>query len=211
LDASLLLIVGEMGGDAMRVRVLCCAAAVGVAGAARGQSNATFLIEVSNVVTPSSPEATVSLFAAWDEPSPGDFVFGGTNLDMVAWDGEWTAVIPRLLFTCGCYGTTRGNRIDGLSIGQIHLPPMVPGRPGNPIHLYDFMWVATDFTPRSVPLHTENTRQFRVSPAAGGVTIDLMATFRPGSASIRVVPGVGGAPLLVIGGLAFGRQRRRKE
>lgn len=195
----------------MRYDVLSCAAVVAVAGGASGQSNATFRLKVSNVVTPSNPEATVSVFAAWEQGAPGEFVFTGANLDLVAGDGEFSDVEIILQLTCMCGGTTLGNRVNGLSIGQIHLPPVLVGLPDNPIHLYDIKWTATDFTPRTVGLNTENTVQFRVAPAPGGATIDLMATFRPGSGSIRVVPGVGGVGLLALGGAMVGLARCRRR
>jgi MYXO-CTERM domain-containing protein len=179
----------------------------GLAAAASAQpSNATFIIEASNDVSPGTPTTTITVSAAWDEQM--EHVFSGANYDLVASDGEFTSADLILMFTGNNPGTPAGSRVNGASIGQIHLPPAVPGMQGNPMALASYDWTTTDFTPRTVNLSTENTTQFRVTPLPGGTTIDLLGGFTAGSGSFNVVPAPSALALLGLGGLVAARRRR---
>jgi MYXO-CTERM domain-containing protein len=185
-------------------------ALLGVAGlaavASAQPSNARFIITSSNDVDPMNPTTTIQVLAAWDETM--EHVFSGTNYDLVASDGEFTSASLDLMFTGNNAGTPAGNRVNGASIGQIHLPPAVPGQQGNPIALASYEWTTTDFTPRTVDLSTENTTQFRVTPLPGGLTISLINSFTAGSGSFNVTPAPSALALLGLGGLVAARRRR---
>lgn len=188
------------------------AAAVGIAGSASGQSNATFLIEVSNVVTPSSPEATVEVWGIWEDLGPPmsnmSHVFIGADYDLVADEGEFTSAIIDLVFTGNTAGSPMGNRVTGAALGQLHLPLVANAVFDNPILLAHYTWQTTDFRTRRVGLVTEGTSDIRVAGFISLLPISLISTFTPGSGRIEVVPAGGSVPLLVLGCVAAAHRGR---
>jgi len=193
------------------MRRLSSVGVLAAAGTVCAQSNPAYVIEVSNPVSPTSPTTTLSVYAAWDQPAPGDFVFGAGGYDLAADDGLFTGIEP-ILGLCnnnaGC-GQIRGNRIDGMVTGQLHIPPLnIFGNPDNPIHLFNIEWTATNFTPRTVGVVTENTSHFNLVPGPGGKSINLASMLTPGAASIVVTPAPG--VFVVVGaGAVFAVSRRR--
>jgi len=167
-------------------------ATIAFASGASAQSNATFLLTASNEVTPASPSTTISIYAAWDQPNPCDFIFGAANYDLVAAEGEFTSATLRLSSSPpNRVGVLNGNRVDGAAIGQLHIPAIgIFGNTKNVVLLVDYEWTTTDFTARSVDLTTENTTNFSIVPPTGGVAINMVdqGRFVPGSGSITVVP-----------------------
>jgi MYXO-CTERM domain-containing protein len=176
------------------------------ASAAAQPSSPTFILTPTGDVSPTSPSTHIDVFARWDETA--EHVFSGANYDLVASDGEFIDAELILLFTGSNAGTLAGSRVSGAVIGQIHLPPFSPGMRGNPIWLARYEWITTDFTPRTVELSTENTTQFRVTPLPGGLTINLMSSFTPGSGSFNVTPAPSALALIGLGALVAARRRR---
>jgi hypothetical protein len=177
---------------------------VGAAAVAHAQaSNATFILEASNDVSPAMPTTTITVSADWDEIF--EHVFSGADYDLVASGGEFISANLILIFTGNDPGTPAGSRVNGAAIGQIHLPPAVPGVTGHPVELASYEWTTTNFSVRSIDFSTENTTQFRITPLAG-MTISMMGSFTPGSGSFNVTPAPPAAALL---GLLIAARRRR--
>jgi len=185
---------------------------VGLAAAASAQSNGTYIIMASNDVDPMNTSTTISVYAAWDQANPGDFVLGAGNYDLVASDGDFTGA--NLVLGAdppNNAGTPAGSRVNGAAIGQVHLPTLgLPGSPDNPILLAEYTWTTTNFANRTVDLSTENTTQFSVVPGPGGVSINLVnsGAFSAGSGSFNVTPAPSALALLGLGGLVAARRRR---
>jgi len=184
----------------------------GLAASAAAQSNGTYVIMSSNDVSPGTPETTISVYAAWDQGAPGDFVLGAVNYDLVAAEGEFTGT--NLVLGANPpnnAGTPAGSRVNGAAIGQVHLPTLgLPGNPDNPILLAEYTWTTTNFSNRTVDLSTESTSNFSIVPGPGGVSMNLVTSgdFSPGSGVINVVPAPSALALLGLGGLVAARRRR---
>jgi len=185
--------------------------AVAFAASASAQTNGRFILMSSNDVTPSSPATTISVYAAWDQVVPGDFILGAVNYDLVAAEAEFTAAT--LLFATkyapNTAGTPDGPRVTGASIGQVHIPAAgIYANPANPALLAEYVWTTEDFSPRSIALRTENTTHFTLVPwGPGPVSINLVSlgALTPGSGSITVVP----APSAALIALPLLARRRR--
>jgi len=175
---------------------------------ARGQVDQTYLIITSGVASPASPEVTIEVWAAWDQPNPGDFDFSAGNYDLVASAGEFTSA--ELLLgrnPPNSAGTPVGNRVVGAAMGQLVCVPVFPGpSSANPIALATYTWTTTSFAPRTVDVFTEGTTTFVLEGPAG--CANYVSVFVPGSGSIRVVPAAGTMSLIGLGLLSLVRRRR---
>ena len=182
-------------------------------GSCIGQTNGRFEFGFDRlVVSPSSREVTMTVYAAWDQIAPGDFVLGAVNYDLLADSGEFTSAALILgMNPPNNAGLIKANRINGAAIGQVHIPGTlgVLGNPDNPIALAEYVWTTTDFSARTVGFVSEHTQNFSVVPGPGGVSINLFPDeFTPGFGSITVVPAPSSVFILVIAGLTATRRRR---
>ena len=191
-------------------RGLVVGLALGLAcNALQAQTNARFVIMVSGEVSPASPEATVEVWAAWDQPNPGVFAFGAGDYDLVADAGAFTSA--GLLLgrnPPNSAGTPLGNRVVGAAMGQLVCVPVTPPGPSraNPIALATYTWTTTSFAPRTVDIFTDATTTF-VLEGPGGCA-NYVSVFVPGSASIRVTPTPGVFVVLSLAGLCAAKRRR---
>ncbi len=169
------------------------------------QTNGTYLLTSSNTVSPTTPTITIEVWAAWTDPTGPPFLFDRGDFDLTASDGIFAnpANMRR-----GTPGTITRNVVSGANIFQIHLPPLgLFGSTDNPILLATYDWSTTDFTPRTVNLHTSNTTTFNVKGLLHTTPL-YPGEFTPGSGVITVVPAPG-AWLVVALPLIASRRRQR--
>ena len=154
---------------------------------ALAQTNGTYLLTSTNTVSPSSPTTTVSIWATWDGPF-GEHGIGVGDYDLTAGDGLFSNAVNVLRVPGSTTGIITGNVITGAVNGQIFFPGFTVGT-DNPILIATYDWTATDFTPRTVPLDTNNTIGFSLIVINTGGTVQLYPDeFTPGSGVISVVP-----------------------
>ncbi len=158
---------------------------------ALAQTDGRYLLLSSNTVSPSSPITTISIWATWVDPGIL-FVFGAGDYDLTASDGQFSNPVNVLRGPGSSTGVIAGNVISGAVNGQLNIPSLPPTPAINPILLATYDWTTTDFTPRTVNLHTSNTNVFTVSflrypnPT---LYVELYPhEFTPGSGVINVVP-----------------------
>jgi len=165
------------------------------------------------VVSPSNPEVTMTVYAAWDQASLGDFVLRAVNYDLLADSGEFTSAALILgMNPPNNAGQIKANRINGAAIGQVHITGgiNIPGNPDNPIALAEYVWTATNYAARTVEFTTESTTHFALVPGPGGVSINLFPSqFTPRFGSIVVVPGSSVSGTLALGACLCAWRRRR--
>ena len=174
-----------------------------------------WLIESSNVVSPSQPTTTVEVWAWFDDPTGERDVFAWGDFDFIAADGEFSNT-RMYLWTLSTFsaGTPMGNSVRGVLVGQLWGFAGMVANPQNPILAWSADWTTTDFTPRTVSLDTRNTTTFEIGTNGGHVlTLNLLELypqgFTPGMGVIRVVPSpVSATPLLVLGAVMLRRRRR---
>lgn len=180
-----------------------------IASTAAGQSNATFRLTSSNIVTPQQPTTTIEIWAQWGDIAAA-FVFGGADYALTASEGAFGNATNILNGPGSSVGVVQGSTITGASNGQIHLPPLgIFGSPDNPILLASYEWTTTDFQIRYVTLQTSNTNNFLVAAAVTGATTQLFPqSFTPGSGLLVVIPSASTVSLLALGGVVVARRRR---
>ena len=181
---------------------------------ALAQTNGTYLIQVSGTVSPARPTVSVEIWAAWDQPAPGDYYLYAGDLDLVASDGAWSN--PSFLITPNSggwsAGVASGSVISGVLVGQMVCGPVSCGSPNvsNPYPLISAEWTTTDFTPRSVQLFSEGTMNFILGHSTLYALFQLYpGNFTPGSGVINVVPAPAAWPLGVLLFVSPGKRRRR--
>lgn len=202
----------------IRNRILLGGAVIACVTSAAGAqaTNATFIIESSNDVSPSSSSTTISVYAVWDQPVPpgrwGSYTLIAANYDLVAEETAFTDASLASSPIRGTPGVLMGNRVNAAAVQQLHAPALgVWSNWDNPILLAQYTWTTTYFAQRTVDLTTENTSTFSVAPTYGGVSIDLVeqGRFAPGTGRIIVVPAVPTVALLgATTCLAMARRRR---
>ena len=157
-----------------------------LAAPALAQTNGTFVLTSSNNVSPSLPITTISIWAAWDDPS-GELIFGAGNYDLTAGDGVFSNPVNVLNGPGSSAGMANGNVITGGVNRQILYP--FPTPVFNPILLARYDWTTADFTARAVDLLTSNTNFFVLGDWRTLRFIELFPIrFTPGSGVINVVP-----------------------
>ena len=189
--------------------ILAAAMAIGLGSPAGAQTiQGGWEFQVSNVVSPSQPTATVEVWA-WFDFVPGvSELFAAGNFDLVASEPLFAALRCLLPVNCGITSPIiNGGMISDINVSQFHLPALgFFGDPSNPLLVFEADWTTSDFTMRDVRVSTVNTARFLVYDAAGRVTDLFPAGFSPGRGVIAVVPAPGS--LLVLSG-AFVIARRR--
>jgi hypothetical protein len=201
--------------------VAMLAVALSAAGAA-GQTYgvATWLWEVSNVLSPDTPTATVTLRVdmvpdTWDAGKSNGKIDGGPvqGFAAVAFDvpGDATASISSwklnaaITFLLG--DTTQRDAVGGLAriaVGQI--PGFGPQDDSDPIWIMDFTVTTDDFSPRTLAYSTRTTWGAYIW-TSGDPSGTLWETI-DASIGVQVVPAPGwGLPGVL--GLMLGCRRRR--
>lgn len=192
------------------------AAVAGLATAANAQVNGTvtWLWEVSNVIDPGNPSATVTLMLDMspDVGSPGVTMFGasihdtigGANADTGTITG-WTlnGLLDNLI---GDTTTSNGVDLFNTQLGQIPLLP--PNDFSDPIFMMTFTWETSDFTPRTVEYSTSTLGGFVFVWTQGDVDGTEWDVAAEANIAIEVVPAPATAALLGLGGLVATRRRR---
>jgi hypothetical protein len=156
------------------------------------QTDGTYLLRSTNTVGPSSPFATIEVWATWLDPGE-QFRFARGDYNLTASDGAFSNPVNVLNGPGTTTGVIVGNMISGARNGQILIPTIPPiPIPFNPVLLAVYDWSTTDFTPRTVSLDTSNTSVFTVGiPRIGEPPIlsELFPNnFTPGSGIITIVP-----------------------
>jgi hypothetical protein len=178
-----------------------------LAGAAFAQTNGTFLLTTTSVVSPSAPSTTVEIWATWDDPA-NLYQFGGADYDITAGDGLFSGATNVMNGPGSTPGIANGNTITGGLNGTLHIPGLGWPR-SNPDLMASYTWTATDFTPRTVDLRTSNTSIFIVALiTTGQITHLFPGQFTPGIGGITVVP-TPGAWLVLCLPFAVATRRRR--
>lgn len=182
-------------------------ALVGVAGlatAALGQAG--WNISVSNNITGPGQNSTVVKVSA--RFSPSDHAFGAALFDVVAGETGWSNNELILVATGTNPGVIDGARVNAVTAGQIHFPPLVFANTENPIDVWRATWSTNDFSPRQVQLRTE-TRRFDVYISATTPQSESrLAGLLEGSGQITIIPAPSALALLGMGGLIAARRRR---
>ena len=169
-----------------------------------------WLIESSNIVSPSQPTATIEVWAWFDDPTRVRNTFGLGDFDFLAGDGAFSNLQSRLFrFSLG---TAVGSGVVGVRVGQIWGFAGITASSQNPILAWSAQWTTTDFTPRAVSLDTLNTTTFNIginSTHSGMRLLELYPEgFIPGTGMIEVVPSPASAvPLVVVGAVMLRRRR----
>jgi hypothetical protein len=190
-------------------QIVSTIAVLGVA-ATPAVCQSTFFFEVSNVITPEQPSATVTLWATFD---PQWFAFHRTLTDVFSeFDRGWFS--DPLFLLDDPEGSSNagevspdGDRVSGIFVTQLHIPFNHFPDPSNPIPIWSAMWTTDDFTPRQVDLATES-QSFWVWHEDGGRFDMFGVDFAEGSGFIEVVPSPGGAAALLMAWAMAGRRRR---
>ncbi len=193
----------------MRISPLAVCVLVSAAAAQQGG----WLIESSNVVSPSQPITTVEVWAWFDDPTGERDVFAWGDFDFIAGDGEFSNT--RMYLSAGGFtpGTPMGSSVSGVFVGQVWGFLGTVANPQNPILAWSVDWTTTDFTPRTVSLDTRNTTTFEIGTNGGhALTLNLLELypqgFTPATGVIRVVPSPASATALLVLGAPMLRRRR---
>ncbi len=163
-----------------------------------------WIIETSNVVSPTQPLATVRLSV---EFNPVDHAFAASLFTVRASEPGWSN--PRHLI-----GPPNGPPlivalyVQGITVGQIHFPPVVMANTANPIAAYEIDWSTNDFRPRLVTIETLTTRFDVYISDTSPASESRMATLMEGRGEIRVIPAPGALSVLGVLGLTAVRRRR---
>ena len=194
------------------IRVSPLAVCVLVSTAAAQQGG--WLIESSNVVSPSQPTTTVEVWAWFDDPTGERNAFGRGDFDFIAADGEFSNPQMYLWTSPGfSAGTPMGNSVRGVFVGQLWGFVGLTANMQNPILVWSVDWTTGDFTPRTVSLDTRNTTTFQIGTNSTQIGMNLLELypkgFTPGTGVIRVVPSPAIATLLVVGAVMLRRRRSR--
>ncbi|MCA9278912.1 MAG: PEP-CTERM sorting domain-containing protein [Phycisphaeraceae bacterium] len=187
---------------------------------ASAQPHATFAIDViGGVVSPSNPSVTVRVSGVFPETW---YALGYAEFDLISSDetGEFSNLFipapigPYPHGTWGCVNTLAGAIVSGsiIEAGFFQLNAVgCVAHTGTPLPIWEGTWTATDFTPRTVTLHTDNTQEFRVlvdSTATFGYDFVAAGWFDHGFGSITVVPAPSSGALMLAGMMCIARRRR---
>ena len=195
-----------MACKSSRFALIGAVCSASIAGHVSAQSRATYLITVSNFVSPSQPSTTIEIWATW---TGADFFFAGGNYDLTASDSTFSNPTNILNGPGSSAGVALGNTVTGATNGQLNLPGVSSN--DNPILLASYTWTTSDFTSRTVFFDSSNTSNFSVFNNITGEEMQLFPnSFQPGSGSLLITP-PSPATLtpLVLGGLVSSRRKRR--
>jgi hypothetical protein len=185
-------------------------AMLGTSGPCSG-ADYSFFFTVSNTVSPDSPSATVTLWAAfpqfkyafaksstevWGDPDPGGF-------------GDPTVLMEQGDYCEAGFVSPDGDSILGIRLLQLQFIGGEFADTANPLKVWSATWATDDFTPRTVPVETRSSDFWVYSDAAGGADDFYHADFSEAHEFIQVVPSPAGAGVLVGAGLC-GRRRPRR-
>ena len=193
-------------------RTMTCLLAVLFSAPVLAQTDATYLLVSSNTVTPTTPTTTIEVWATWRDPGAQYiYIFGAADYDLTAGDGVFSNPVNVLNGFGFTTGVIAGNVIYGAVLGQYLLPSSgLIGSRDNPILLATYDWTTTNFTQRSVGLHTSNTTSFLLIDLffGAGTTQLFPRRFTPGSGVINVVPAPAAWLVLALPLVAATRRRR---
>ncbi|MCH8271022.1 MAG: hypothetical protein IH985_07415 [Planctomycetes bacterium] len=191
--------------------IMTCLLAVLFSVPALAQTDGSYLLTSTNTVSPSSPTTTIGIWATWTDPPRFKYIFGAGNYDLTAGDGVFSNPVNILLGPASSTGVIAGNVISGAANGQLHMPPIFIGSRDNPILLATYDWTTSNFTSRTVSLHTSNTTNFLILeweiPNPGPTQL-FPHSFTPGSGVINVVPAPAAWIVLPLPLVAAARRRR---
>jgi hypothetical protein len=182
------------------------------ASAAHAQDDA-FHLEVSNIISPAQPSATIRLLASFDPTGPADaFAFAGARLRVVATESGWSSpiVLPGGAGPGSQAGAVSigGDRMEGLALGQAHLPAAgVFPDPSNPLAIWEATFEVVDFSARRIDLSTQ-TSEFRVYIDLFPGAESRLASLSEARAVIHVVPAP--APIVLLAAACGPSMRRRR-
>ncbi|MEQ8845288.1 MAG: PEP-CTERM sorting domain-containing protein [Phycisphaerales bacterium] len=183
-------------------------AALGVATMASATvSPNTYEIRVSNPVSPSSPSATVEVWASWDSDLFYAFAAAEWAITGDA-TGEFTG--PASAFTDPGQenGVISGGDVTDIVTGQLQFPAGgLFADTSDPVLIWSATWSTTDFTARTVDLATETTR-YNLYVDDTGLSSDVTSTVLEAAGQVEVIPAPASLALLGLGGLAAARRRR---
>jgi hypothetical protein len=159
--------------------VVCCA---GPAAA-----DTTYMVTVSNRVTPAQPSATVEVRAVFEEDL---FAFAGAKFGFFApADAGGFSDPHRVLDDPGTQDgevSPDGDSVEGIVAGQLYFPIIEwPIDKSNPILIWQVTWSTDDFRPRSVDIETSSSG-FWLYIDALGTSQDWIGSLVEGSGLIEV-------------------------
>ncbi len=179
-----------------------------ISGSATAQNSLFF--DVSNAISPAKPSAIVEVWASFE---PGGYAFAAAWFDAAASDdpfGEFSDPYS-VLHTLGTFNgeiQPGGDLITHIIPGQVQFPVgEFVSDTSNPILIWRATWSTTDFSPRTINLHTI-TKRFSLYLDYDGNNEDFYGPgFEEAVGTIKVVPAPAAwAALLVMG---VGVRRRR--
>ncbi|MEZ6171696.1 MAG: PEP-CTERM sorting domain-containing protein [Phycisphaerales bacterium] len=170
-------------------------------------------------MSPTNPSVTVRVSAVFPETY---FSLDLAKFDLISSDVQGVfsdAIIPAPIGplphgSYGCLITEGGSFSSGSVYGAWYKHINSLGcfaYPGTPLPIWEATWTATDFTPRMIDLHTDNTPEFLVygdHNASAGLDMVAMGLFEHGFGSITVVPAPSSGALMLAGMMCIARRRR---
>ncbi len=184
---------------------LACVTGVASSASAQGSwSHVNIKNANGGVINPANPSVEVTISMMFD---PQDYAFAAALFSLQADEAGWsnnTVLLP----PPGNPGTIVGGSINGITLGQIHFPPVVIANPENPIDLFRATWTTSDFTVRPVDVRTVTTRYDVYIDVNSPVSQSRLAGLMEASGEIRIVPAPSALALLGLGAFVAGRRRR---
>lgn len=145
----------------------------------------TFSFRLHRAVTPDSQEASVAIWAVFDEV---EYALASARFELEAVSGLF--VDADLLFDggpCEVCPTPEDRFVRTIWPGQLHFPVGgIYGNPSNPVAVASAIWTTDDFTPRDVPIETHTTGFDVYTERESSRSESRMDTFEEGSDIIRV-------------------------
>lgn len=167
----------------------------------------TYDIQVSNPVSPSSPSATVEVWADWD--SDLFYAFAAAEWSLRGdTTGDFSGPMSAFTDPGQNDGTPTGGDVTDIVTGQLQFPTGgIFADTSDPIMIWSGTWSTTDFTARSVDLLTETLR-YSLYLDDTGLSSDVTSTVIEGTGQIQVIPAPASMALVGLGGLVALRRRR---
>lgn len=163
-----------------------------------------WLMELSGgTVSPSNPSVTVRLSAQFPQV---DYAWAQGRWAVLAGEGEWSGMTALSRLLHGSPGRHEAGSVLDISLLQLNFQSIRPD-PANPLAVWEGVWTATNFAPRSVRISTETTvydayTGFKSSPET------RLAQLTEAEAFIRVIPAPAAGTVVGLF-LLMGFRRRR--
>lgn len=146
----------------------------------------------------------------WISFEPSAFAWEGWQGDISDTDpfASWNGLSSHYTsLPGGAIGTPSSGSVVGISVGQVHYPPLgLFARTDNPIMIWSGEWSTMDLTPRTVEIETKTSKAaVYIMNGMTGVTLVV----QEGVGQIQVIPSPGSAAVFLCSlGVVCVRRRR---